>query len=124
MPFVVIENMPDLGIRQAKKDLKQAIIAQLAEATGIKTESITPIAHKDEFGPPKPGLDTVYVRVDSGMFVGDLDTDENREKATGVVARLVFEALNGVFGVECFVGDLDPRGKTQIHTTIKPGEYL
>jgi hypothetical protein len=112
MPFVFVETLPSTVSKAESEKLQKDIREALAATVGVDVAWITPIAHTNAFGDPKPGVDTIYVKIDSAMFVGpERGTAEFREKANFVVGQLVFQALGKSYEVECLIGDLNPSGK-------------
>lgn len=113
MPFPTVYGLPSETAPDLLKKIRAEIISAVAETMGIKPNIVRPFFPKDLAGDPDEGQDdTIYCRLDSGMFYNKPDTLSNRLKVTSAVAQIIWNAYNGRYEVEVFIGDLNGEGKT------------
>lgn len=119
MPFPTISGVPENTPKEVLRNLRAGIIHIVATSMGTARKTVRPFFPKDLAGDPDEDQDdTIYVRLDTGMFHNKPDTLEAREEVTSALARLVFDAFGGQYAVEAFIGDLDSESKTHIHVKI------
>lgn len=110
MPFPMIYGLPEETPNSLIKQIRASIITELAKALRIPTTIIRPFFPNDRADDPDAGQDnTIYCRLDSGMFNGK--SAEERKKATATIAEVLWRAFHGLFEVEVYIGDLDGSGR-------------
>ena len=117
MPFPIVYGLPDATSDDLLRQIRADIISKLAEAMGISPSVIRPFFPVEMIGDPDEGQDnTIYCRVDSSMLASA--SLGIRQKATSVVAEVIWRAFGGKIEVEVFIGDLNGTGKTLRRPTL------
>lgn len=113
MPFPTTFGTPSNTPKGLLKKLRREIILLVAETMNVKPSTVRPFFPADMAGDPDLDEDdTIYCRLDTGMFTNKPDTLANRETVTKAVARAIWNAFDGKYEVEVFIGDLNSAGKT------------
>ncbi|MEK7595241.1 MAG: hypothetical protein AAB443_01435 [Patescibacteria group bacterium] len=113
MPFPNLFGLPEGTPKEVLRKMRAELITAVAEAMDVSPKIVRPFFVKDLLGDPDAEQDnTIYCRLDTGMFFDTPDAFEAREKVTRAVAQIIWDTFDGEFEVEVFIGDLDGRGKT------------
>lgn len=113
MPFVQVQGAPYDTPSVTLLKLRTDIAATVSQQMGCPTKWVRPFFPLDMLDGeelPEDACRTIFVRVDTAMFHANPD----EEKAIGVVtalAHLIWEAFDGLYEVEVFIGDLHNKWK-------------
>src|SRR5689334_2866354 len=108
MPFVTVNGCPSETPQKVLSTLRRKLVKSVSRKMGVSPSWVRPFFPKDMLDDPTSELDgssTIYVRLETGMFSGEL-TAEQESKAVGVVsaiAQIVFDAFEGKFEVEVMI---------------------
>lgn len=114
MPFPIVWGIPYGTPNFVLVELRKNIVATLAETMPVKAGGIHVFFPDDMLGEPtdiSEGSSTIYVQLDTAMFFDRSDTDELVKKVLEAITLVIFEAFDGKYEVEAFVGDLNPAWK-------------
>lgn len=121
MPFVIVHGIPEHTATSKLTDLRRSIVASVSETMSspgvpVPASWIRPIFVRDMLGEPEvesDGCNTIYVRVDTAMFSGKLDEEDETWPLVVVsaLAQIIWDAFSGKYEVEVFIGELNPKWK-------------
>lgn len=117
MPFPVVYGIPKYTSQEVLVALRRAIVASLTETMHTPVEWNRPFFVADLLGEPIERVDgssTIYVSLDTAMFYGKSEGEVGNlaRKATAGLAIVIWEAFDGKYEVEVFVGNLNPYWKS------------
>ena len=120
MPFPIVYGIPKYTSQKVLVALRKAIVASLPETMGTPAEWNRPFFVTDSLGEPvepSDGSSTIYVRLDTAMFYGKSEEDAGNlaRKATAALAIVIWNAFDGEYDVEVFVGNLNSFWKSLIN---------
>ena len=82
---------------------------------GVDTSWVRVFFPSDRTGDPIEGeSDHIYVTIETGMFYQKAEDGITPKYATKVVSKIIWEAFDGQFEVECFIGNHNPGWVTLI----------
>lgn len=117
MPFPIVYGIPQGTSDEKLAKLRENIVAKLVEVMEVPANWVRPFFPFDLLPDPQTeadGSNTIYVALDTGMFHGKENADTLASKVTEALARVVWDAFEGRFEVECMVHGLNPNWKTLI----------
>lgn len=129
MPFPIVWGMPIEISTAVVEQLRRDIVRTLAEKIDISPSWVHPFFPVDLLEEPtqeSEGGNTVYISLETGLFFNlpfNSSLIEQQAKAQDItmsLAKVVWDALNGAYEVECFVSNLDPAWRSIIYA--KQGE--
>ena len=112
MPFIFVNGLPSSTskavLRQIRVGIVEAVTASLPQVPKSWTRPYFPADLLDEA--PKnenEGAGTIYVRMDSAMFVGEKGYATIKKRVIKALCDVVWKALGGKFEVEGGICKLD-----------------
>jgi len=115
MPFVVVNGIPN----GTQKDILHVLRRNLVEVVSSQMEvpkewvrPFFPVDWLDDPIAPEEGCNTIYARLDTAMFTGHEPSFETLPvSVVTAIAQVIWEAFEGKYEVEVFVGELNPKWK-------------
>jgi hypothetical protein len=93
--------------------LRQSIIDTLSEVMEVNKSWIRPFFPADLLDEAPAECQTIYVRLDTAIF-HSLASLSKAQRTTAALAHVIWEAFEGRFEVEVFIGDLNPDWRTLV----------
>lgn len=119
MPFPIITGIRGSTSKDTLRDMRRKIVAAITEhLPGVPKHWTNPSFPADLLDEDPQteddGASTIYVRLDTAMFTGKSDTAETKKAVLQAICDIVWEAFEGKYEVEGFIGQLDKEGKVLI----------
>ena len=127
MPFVIVHGIFESTATSTLTELRRSIVASVSKTMGlpgvpVPASWIRPIFVRDMLGESEveaDGCNTIYVRVDTAMFSGKFDEEDESWPLVVVseLAQVIWDAFGGRYEVEVFIGELNPKWKKLLKAT-------
>ena len=114
MPFIEVLGLPKDMSSEEMVSLRWEIVSVVARQMNCQSSWVRPFFVQDMLGEPEmdgDGANTIYVRLDTAMFSGELDDETLPLDVTSALAQVVWDAFGGKREVEVFIGELNPKWK-------------
>ncbi len=129
MPFAVVHGMPLNMDIEFYSQIRREIVEVMFQAINspwhsVKRSSMTvfmPVDLLDEPETPEDGGKTIYCRIDTALLTKPLVGQDEAipGKLTSGVAKVLWDAFNGDYEVEVFIGHLELSSKTLLKPKAK-----
>ncbi len=115
MPFIFLWGIPETTPKYTLLQLRQNLVLSLAENMRIDTSWVRVFFPKDQLDDLSEGdHEPIYVTIETGMFYSKEESSSEPKNVTGIIAQIIWDAFDGHFEVECFIGTHNPAWVTRI----------
>lgn len=109
MPFIFVCGLPENMPKTTLLELRRKLVLRLSENMGVDSSWVRVFFPKDRLDDlSESDNDHIYVTIETGMFYGKHEDSNDPKSATSAIAQLIWDAFDGQFEVECFIGSHNP----------------
>lgn len=115
MPFIFVWGLPENTPKYSLLQLRRKMVLSLSENMRVDSSWVRVFFPKDRLDDLTQGdSDHIYVTIETGMFYSKPESSSEPKIATSAIAQLIWDAFDGRFEVECFIGSHNPAWVTLV----------
>ncbi len=115
MPFPTVYGIPRGTSTGLLERLRRNIVKTVSDTMQVPQNWVRPLFVADLLDGPESSVDganTIYARLDTAVFHDKAEVGEIARYVTASLAKVIWDAFEGRYEVEVFIGDLNPEWKT------------